>query len=83
MQTTETQVDRNVKEAEVSCDIIIPDGEEECIENEVTCVKCLGSAVNKKGLPCRKCNGTGVIASKELSELVQVVRDEVREYCTV
>jgi len=35
-----------------------------------------------KGLPCRKCNGTGEITSKEVMEVVHIVRDEVREYCS-
>lgn len=36
----------------------------------------------KKGLPCRKCKGTGLICSKEISEVVLMVREEVRQYCT-
>ena len=77
-----TQNERNVKDCEVSCEIIIPEEEEAIQQESITCFKCMGSATNKKGLPCRKCNGTGVIRSKEISSIVQMVREEVREYCT-
>lgn len=77
-----TQNERDVKDTEVSCEIIIPDEEESIQQESVSCFKCLGSATNKKGLPCRKCNGTGVLRSKEITEIVQIVREEVREYCT-
>jgi hypothetical protein len=77
-----TQNERNVKDTEVSCEIIIPDEEESIQQESVSCFKCLGSATNKKGLPCRKCNGSGVLCSKEITEIVQIVREEVREYCT-
>ena len=79
-----SQMERNVKEAEVSCEIIIPDDEEAFLAQEcITCFKCMGSAVNKKNLPCRKCKGTGTISSKEIGEVVKMVREEVREYCGV
>lgn len=48
---------------------------------EITCIKCNGSQVNKKGLPCRKCGGTGVLQNKELAAVAETVRSEVREYC--
>jgi len=77
-----TQNERNVKDSEVSCEIIIPEEEEAIQQEKITCFKCLGSTVNKKGLPCRRCNGSGVLFSKEISEVIKMVREEVREYCT-
>jgi len=49
-------------EQEVNCQIIRPDKEEEQIDNEennLVCFRCDGSQINSRGLPCRKCNGTG------------------------
>lgn len=69
------------KDAEVSCEIIIPDDEDVKTES-ITCFKCCGSTVNKKGLPCRKCKGTGSISSKEINEVMHMVREEVHDYCT-
>jgi len=57
-----------MKEADVTCDLLIPSEDEDAADlEEVSCIKCNGSQVNKKGLPCRKCNGRGTIVSKELS----------------
>lgn len=46
------------------CNILVPsdsnEDEEECIEEHIDCFKCKGTQVNSKGLPCRKCNGTGL-----------------------
>jgi hypothetical protein len=33
------------------------------------------------GLPCRKCQGTGVVHSEEYASVIQVVREEIQEYC--
>jgi len=55
--------------------------EEECIEQEVTCWKCNGSKRNKKGKPCKKCEGSGFIRSNELATLMPLIRDEVRTFC--
>jgi len=73
-----------VSELGISCNLMIPDIDEsgeEAIEPEATCFKCNGSQMNKKGLPCRKCNGTGVLASRELNAITAIVREEVREFC--
>jgi hypothetical protein len=78
-----SQMERNVKEAEVSCEIIIPDDEEALAHESITCFKCMGTSVNKKNLPCRKCKGTGNISSKEIGEVVKMVREEVRDYCGI
>lgn len=51
------------------------------MESEITCIKCNGTKMNKKGLPCRKCGGTGVLSSKELSAIAATVKEEVRDYC--
>lgn len=72
-----------VKEVDVTCDLLIPSDEDEDAASleEVTCIKCNGSQMNKKGLPCRKCNGRGTLVSKELSAISAMVRQEVRDYC--
>lgn len=72
-----------MSDSEVNCQLLIPDenDKEEAIESEVQCFKCSGSQVNKKGLPCRKCKGSGVIMSNELSEITNLVKAEVGEYC--
>jgi hypothetical protein len=54
---------------------------EECIEEQMTCYKCHGSKINKKGRPCKKCSGTGVFAMKGLGEIVKVVSEEVENFC--
>lgn len=56
-----------MKDVDVTCDLLIPSDDEDVAE--VACIKCNGSQMNKKGLPCRKCNGRGTLVSKELSEI--------------
>lgn len=87
--TTNTAVQMELPEVsdmEVSCNLLMPEdltgSDEEAIEQEHSCFKCEGTRVNKKGLPCRKCNGTGVLQSRELNAIAQIVREEVREVCT-
>jgi len=77
-----TQNVSNGKDAEVSCEIIIPDEEEAIQAESIVCWKCMGSTVNKRGLPCRKCNGSGVVTSKAVIQVVNMVREEVREFCS-
>lgn len=76
-----TQNERNMRDQDSHCELIIPDEEEAMQQESISCFKCMGTKINKKGLPCRKCNGTGVITSKEVFEVVQIVRDEVKQYC--
>jgi len=68
-------------DAQANCNIIVPDDEDDGEVQEITCIKCNGSQVNKKGLPCRKCGGSGVLSSKELAAVAETVRAEVRDYC--
>lgn len=68
--------------AEVSCNLIVPDSDDEKPRQEITCFKCNGSQENKSGLPCRKCKGTGAISAKGYSEVVDLVKAEVKELCT-
>jgi DnaJ-class molecular chaperone len=49
---------------------------------EITCFRCDGTQVNKKGLPCRRCNGSGILKNKFFSELVVVLREEIKSYTT-
>lgn len=58
-----SQMQINTTDAQANCNIIVCDDEEDEGVAEVTCIKCNGSQVNKKGLPCRKCGGSGVLAS--------------------
>ena len=51
------------------------------MEQEVTCFKCLGEKKNKRGHPCIKCEGTGIIRSDEVAQVLDVVRGEIKEYC--
>ena len=69
MQNQASQMEVQMKEADVTCDLLIPsDEDEDAVDlEEVPCIKCLGSQTNKKGLPCRKCNGRGTLVSKELT----------------
>lgn len=64
-----------VKEVDVTCDLLIPSDDEDAVDlEEVSCIKCCGTQMNKKGLPCRKCNGRGTLVSKELSAVAAIVR---------
>ena len=38
--------------------------------------------MNKKGLICRKCNGTGVVESAFLEEVQNLINNEVKAFCT-
>ena len=76
-------------EKEVSCLIIKPDdvnmdGDEERIDDDGApeCFRCDGSKINKKGLPCKKCNGTGKLNNKFFKDLQKILSEEVRKYCT-
>lgn len=55
--------------------------QEQELEQEVTCFKCVGEKFNKRGKPCKKCNGTGLIRSNEIAQVISVVRGEIKEYC--
>lgn len=79
MQHQASQMAVQMKEVDVTCDLLIPSDDEEVAE--VACIKCNGTQMNKKGLPCRKCNGRGTLVSKELSEISAMVRQEVEQFC--
>jgi len=66
------------KEQEVNCEILKPQQEESIEdENAIVCFRCDGSQINKKGLPCRRCNGTGHLNNKFYGELMKVLRQEI------
>lgn len=75
------QMAARTQDGQANCNLIVPDEDEDDGTTEITCIKCNGSQVNKKGLPCRKCGGTGVLSSKELAAVAETVKAEVREYC--
>jgi len=70
------EVKAPVKEA-----VAAESSEEECIEQEVACWNCNGSKKNKKGRPCKKCDGKGFMRSNELATIMPLIRDEVRTFC--
>lgn len=75
MQNAASQMEVQVKDMDVTCDLLIPSDDEDMAGvEEVTCIKCNGTQMNKKGLPCRKCKGTGTLCSKELSDVASMVR---------
>jgi len=74
-------------EKETSCMLIRPDdlqidssGPDDGSSPE--CFRCDGKKVNKKGLPCKKCNGTGRLRNKFFKDLQKILTEEVRKYCT-
>lgn len=71
-------------EQEINCQIIRPDRQEESMENDeaIVCFRCDGTKVNKRGLPCRRCNGSGNLNSKFFNDLVKVLREEIHSYTT-
>jgi len=82
MQNQASQMNVEVKDSDVTCDLLLPSDEDECEGlEEVTCIKCNGTQMNKKGLPCRKCNGRGTLVSRELSALAAIIRQEVQDFC--
>jgi hypothetical protein len=69
---------------EVECNILVPgsDSDEECIQEHIPCFKCKGAQVNNKGLPCRKCNGSGEFNLKGFGSVVKMVKEEIETFCT-
>lgn len=65
-------------------DIEMPNGQEpiENIEDLPECFKCDGKKINKKGLPCKKCNGIGRINNQFFKNLQQILSNEVSKCCT-
>ena len=85
-QACQKNMDGNEKE--VSCMILrpedlkmIPDSEEN-LEDLPDCFRCDGSKINKKGLPCKKCNATGKLRNKFFKDLNKILKSEVNKYCT-
>jgi hypothetical protein len=72
------------REQEVNCQIIRPEAEEEQIaeDSELVCFRCDGSQVNKKGMPCRRCNGTGKLQSVFYKGIIKILKEEVKSYTT-
>ena len=81
------QKDSIGNEKMVSCLILRPEdlvGQEVAgnLEDLPECFKCDGKMVNKNGLPCKKCNGTGKINNKFFKDLQKILNNEVKAYCT-
>lgn len=38
--------------------------------------------MNNKGLPCRKCNGSGQFNLKGFGNVVKMVKEEIETFCT-
>ncbi len=47
----------------------------------MVCFKCDGSKMNKKGKPCKKCNGTGNFGFKGLSEITKDIKEQIQNLC--
>jgi hypothetical protein len=47
----------------------------------MVCFKGEGSKMNKKGKPCKKCNGTGTFGFKGLSEITKDIKEEIQNLC--
>jgi len=60
----------------------IQPAQEADLESYPECFRCDGKKVNKKGLPCKKCNGTGRLNNKFFKDLQNILSLEVRKYCT-
>lgn len=76
-----------MNETGVSCLIIGPEdiNQTEAMSSDEDlpdCFRCDGNKVNKKGLPCKKCNGTGKLNNKFFRDLHKILSDEIRKYCT-
>jgi hypothetical protein len=61
-----SQIYTEAKSQEVNCQILRPEQQEEQIseEDHIVCFRCDGTKVNRKGLPCRRCNGSGTLTSQ-------------------
>jgi hypothetical protein len=46
------------------------------------CFRCDGTKINKRGLPCKKCNATGKLQTKFFKDLNKILQVEVNKYCT-
>jgi hypothetical protein len=73
-------------EKEVSCMILRPEDLQpnslnENDDNFPECFRCDGKKINKKGLPCKKCNATGKLNNKFFRDLNQILKTEVSKYC--
>jgi hypothetical protein len=83
--TTGSQIEQvQMSDTAADCYLLVPDANEDSegeMQSEVPCFKCNGSQVNKKGLPCRKCKGTGVLVNRDISDAVDVIKDDVAEFC--
>jgi len=79
-----SQFKMEVIEQEINCQIIRPEKEEESMNNDeaIVCFRCDGTKVNKKGLPCRRCNGSGNLNSKFMGDIVKILREEIHSYTT-
>jgi len=43
------------------------------LEDLPDCFRCDGSKINKKGLPCKKCNATGKLNNKFFKDLNKIL----------
>ena len=74
-------------EKEVSCMILRPEDMAQAdknakMEDLPDCFRCDGSKINKKGLPCKKCNATGKLNNKFFKDLYKILQTQVKSYCT-
>jgi hypothetical protein len=46
------------------------------------CFLCYGKRINKKGKPCKRCNGTGAISQEDFAILKKIVAEEAKSCVT-
>jgi hypothetical protein len=49
-------------------------------QSKGSCFLCYGKKTNKKGLPCKRCHGTGTMVEQDYSLLKQIVAEEVKAH---
>jgi len=56
--------------------------EDQEVVEPIECYKCHGSGIGKKKGPCKKCGGTGFIKSQFVNKMVEIMREDIKSYCT-
>jgi hypothetical protein len=85
-QACQKNMESNDKEATCMIlrpeDLLIKEAEANNWSELPDCFRCDGTKVNKKGLPCKKCNATGKLNNKFFKDLQKILTQEVNKYCS-
>jgi DnaJ-class molecular chaperone len=49
----------------------------------MTCYKCFGTKLNKKGLTCKRCGGAGSLKGEFFSGIGAIIKEEITKYCNI